>query len=126
MIDASERALLEETVRKAIAGATADGGAAIDAVLAQLGWREMLAAEPRDAIDIVFSALGSVHATATVLDDVLSSALGGTPDAGLAVLFPPFAAWDPPGRIDGDLLHARGLATPRAVQAGGMRVVCTR
>ena len=81
MIDASERALLQETVHKAIAGAgaTADGGAAVDAVLGQIGWLELLEAEPRDAIDIVFSELGAANATATALDDVLASVLGAAP-----------------------------------------------
>jgi hypothetical protein len=127
MIDAYERALLEQTVRKAIAGAcaTADGGTAIDAVLAQLGWLEMLDAEPGDAIDIVFSALGDANATATVLDDVVASALGAVPRADLAVLLPPFAAWEAPGRIDGSHLHARGLATARAATAGEILVVCS-
>ena len=45
--------------------------------------------------------------TATVLDDVVASALGTAPRADLAVLLPPFAAWEPPGRIDGDQLRAR-------------------
>jgi hypothetical protein len=126
MIDAAERALLEETVRAAIARAcaTADGETAIDAVVARLGWLELLDAEPRDALDIVFSALGTTNATATVLDDVVLSALGTRPHADLAVLLPRFAAWDPPGRIEGGHLDARGLATARAATAGEMLVVC--
>jgi len=128
MIDASERALLQETVRKAIAGAdaTAGGNAAVDAVLAQIGWLDLLESEPRDAVDIVFSELGLAHATATVLDDVLASALGLTPDAGLAVLLPPFATWDIPGRIEAGRAHARGLATARAATARELLVVCRR
>jgi len=122
MIDAAERAAMEETVRAAIAGA--DGGAAIDEVLGKLGWLEMLAAEPPDAIDIVFSALGATGATATALDDVVVSALGTQPRADLAVLLPRFAAWDPPGRIDANDLLARGLATARAATASDMLVVC--
>ena len=128
MIDASERALLEETVRKAIAGAgsAADGGTGVDAVLARLGWLDMLEAEPRDAIAIVFSALGAANAAATALDDVVASALGAAPDADLAVLLPRFAAWEPPGRFDRDELRAQGLATARAGRAGAMLVVCSR
>jgi len=127
MIDDSERALLEETVRKAIADAcaTPDGNTAVDAVLAQLGWLEMLDAAPREAVDIVFSALGAANAAATVLDDVIASALGTAPDADLAVLLPPFAAWNAPGRIDGSHLHARGLATARAATAREMLVLCS-
>jgi hypothetical protein len=124
MIDASERALLQETVRKAIAEASASGGAAVDAVLAQIGWLELLEAEPRDAIDIVFSELGTARAAATALDDVLASALGATPDADVAVLLPRFAAWDAPGRIDGGRVTAQGLATARAATARELLVVC--
>jgi len=122
MIDHSERAAMEETVRAAIAGA--DGGAATDEVLGKLGWLEMLAAEPPDAIDIVFSALGSTGGTATALDDVIVSALGTQPRADLAVLLPRFAAWDPPGRIEGEDLCAQGLATARAATARELLVVC--
>jgi len=119
MIDPDERALMEETVRSAIEGAlAADEDADIDAVLAQLGWREMLRDEPGDAIDIVFNALGATNATATALDDVILSALGREPRADLAVMLPRFAAWDPPGQIDADHLHAGSLATARAATAG--------
>jgi len=122
MIDAAERAAMEESVRAAIAGA--DGGAAIDEVLGKLGWLEMLAAEPPDAIDIVFSALGATNGMATALDDVIVSALGAKPRADLAVLLPRFAAWDPPGRIEGQDLFAQGLATARAATAGELLVIC--
>jgi hypothetical protein len=126
MIDASERAAMRETVRAAIADAlaTAGDGADIDAVLAKLGWLSMLDDEPDDAIEIVFSALGGAGATATALDDVVASALGQKPRADLAVLLPPFATWDPPGRIEADDLQAEGLATARAATAAEMLVVC--
>jgi hypothetical protein len=122
MIDAADRVAMEETVRAAIAGA--DGNAAIDEVLGKLGWLEMLAAEPADAIEVVFGALGTSHGAATALDDVILSALGTEPRADLAVLLPRFAAWSPPGRIDADELHAQGLATARAATAGDLVVVC--
>jgi hypothetical protein len=126
MIDAGERGAMEAAVRGAIADAQASAGegADIDAVLARLGWLEMLAREPDDALDIVFGALGAAAATATALDDVMASALGHEPHADLAVLLPPFAAWAPPGRIDAGDLRARGLATARAAGAGEMLVVC--
>src|SRR5207247_2397882 len=76
------------------------------------------------AVDIVFRALGAANATATVLDDVVVSALGMEPRADLAVLLPRFAAWDPPGRIDPDHFDARGIATARAATAAEMLVVC--
>lgn len=124
MIGADERMVMAETVRGAIADAVAGADADIDAVLANLGWLEMLADEPDDAIDIVFGALGAVNATSTALDDVVASALGQNPGADLAVLLPRFAGWDPPGRIDADELDAQGLATGRAATAKQMLVVC--
>jgi hypothetical protein len=93
-MDGAERALLQATVAEALAGV--DDGR-IDAVLADLGWLEMLAAEPRDAVAIVFRALGTGHATATALDDVVVAGLGHAPRPELAVLLPRFASWDPPG-----------------------------
>jgi hypothetical protein len=122
MIDAAERAAMEASVRAALADA--DGGAAVDEVLGRLGWLELLDAEPSDAIDVVFSALGAANATSTALDDVVASALGTKPRADLTVLLPRFAAWDPPGRIEGESLCARGLTTARAATAGEMLVVC--
>ena len=111
MIDAQERALMEETVRGALADAVGTAGEAadVDAALAKLGWRELLRDEPDDAIAIVFAALGATNTTATALDDVLVSALGEKPRDDLAVLLPRFCAWDPPG--------AEGLATSRAASA---------
>ena len=83
MIGADARVVMQETIRGAIA--TAGEDADIDAVLAHLGWLEMLDDEPDDAIDIVFSALGAANATAAALDDVVVSALGQKPRADLAV-----------------------------------------
>ena len=126
MIDADQRAVMEETVRGAIADALAraDEGADVGAVLARLGWLELLDGEPGDAVGIVFGALGATNASATALDDVLVSALGREPRADIAVLLPQFAAWDPPGRIDAGNLYARSLATARAATASEMLVVC--
>jgi hypothetical protein len=119
VMDAAERALLEATVRDAIAGA----GAEVDHALAGLGWLEMLDAEPSDAVQIVFTALGNANASATALDDVVVVALDMKPRAELAVLLPPFAAWTPPARTDGDVAHAHGLATARITTAKELLVV---
>jgi hypothetical protein len=127
VIDAEERALMEETVSGALADAVATAGdpSDFDAVLAKLGWLEMLHEQPDDAIGIVFGALGATNATATALDDVLATALGREPRADLAVLLPPFAAWDAPGRLEGSDLQASGLATARAARACELLVPCT-
>ena len=125
-MDAPDRALLEATVRDALvdAGAKGEGVAAFDGILAELGWLEMLDAEPRDAIDIVFTALGHANGTATVLDDVVVTALGVKPRADVAVLLPRFATAEVPGRVDGGAVEALGLATARAVTATELLVVC--
>jgi Acyl-CoA dehydrogenase, C-terminal domain len=127
MIDAEERASMEETVRGALADAVANGGetADVDGVLAKLDWLEMLREHPDDAIGIVFGALGATNATATALDDVMATALGWEPRADLAVLLPPFGGWDPPGRVGGRGLHGRGLATARVAEARDLLIVCT-
>lgn len=122
MIDADECALMEQTVRGALVGAVADADD-VDAVLAKLGWQEMLRDEPDDAIAIVFGALGRTNAVATALDDVLAMALGLEPRADLAVVLPPFGSWAPPGSQAGEV-RADGLATLRAAHARELLVVC--
>jgi hypothetical protein len=123
MIDAEERALMEETVRGALADAVADGDD-VDAVLAKLGWRELLRDEPGDAIAIVFGALGRTNAVATPLDDVLATALGLEPRSDLAVVLPPFGDWAAPGSEAGEV-QVEGLATVRAAHARQLLVVCS-
>jgi len=120
-MEAAERTLLEATVRAALA----DTAASTDAALTDVGWLEMLEVEPRDAVGIVFGALGATNTMATALDDVVVSALGLVPRADLAVLLPPFGTWDVPGRIDGGHADALGLTTARAVTARDLVVVCT-
>ncbi|MFA5885251.1 MAG: acyl-CoA dehydrogenase family protein [Acidimicrobiia bacterium] len=124
-MDAAERALLEETVRDAVTSAAVDarGTGSLDGVLTDLGWLEMLYAEPRDAVAIVFTALGAANASASVLDDVVVAALGVAPRADLAVLLPPFASWAAPGAIGGGRVEAVGLMTARAATATDVLVV---
>ena len=102
----------------------ADGGAAVDSVLAGLGWLDMLEAEPRDAIDVVFTALGETNGVATALDDVVLAALGIEPSPDLAIVLPRFAAWDCPGRVVAGEAHAAGLTSARIATASGVVVVC--
>jgi hypothetical protein len=126
MIDAEERAAMEATLRGALGEAAASGAGAseVDAVLAKLGWLELLRDEPDDAIAIVFATCGVTNAAATALDDVLAVALGHEPRGDLAVILPGFAAWHPPGRVEGSDLRAEGLSTARAARAGELLVVC--
>ncbi|MBM3660696.1 MAG: acyl-CoA dehydrogenase [Actinobacteria bacterium] len=83
----------------------------------------MLDAEPRDAVEIVFTALGLANATAGVLDDVLAVACGVEPRPDLAVLLPRFGAWAPAAEaIDGEK-RIDGLATARGATATDLLVV---
>ncbi|MEV7015940.1 acyl-CoA dehydrogenase family protein [Streptomyces sp. NPDC093991] len=75
-MDAEERELLEQTLRKTMAGAS---GTALDASLADLGWAEMLAEEAGTAIPLVFRLLGETGAHASVLNDVVLRETGGPP-----------------------------------------------
>jgi acyl-CoA dehydrogenase-like protein len=127
MMDATERALLEETVGAALAsaGSMADTGPAADAALTGIGWLEMLEAEPSDAMGIVFGALGATNAMATALDDVIVAALGLPPRADLAVLLPQFGEWGGPGRVTGSTGSGIGLTTARATVARDLLVVGT-
>src|SRR4051812_23526219 len=104
-MDAAERALLADAVGSAVTDDAADA----DGVLAELGWLEMLDAEPRDAIAIVFESLGTAGAAATALDDVVVTALGMPPRVDLAALLPPFGAWAAPGGVADGEAHAAGL-----------------
>ncbi|MFI6465903.1 acyl-CoA dehydrogenase family protein [Streptomyces sp. NPDC050528] len=78
-MDAAERDLLAETLRKTM---TAASGQALDAALADLGWAELLAEQPDMAVPIAFRLLGETGAHAPLLNDVLLHAagrpLGGT------------------------------------------------
>jgi hypothetical protein len=120
-METAERALLEKAVRDAIQGSSSAGA---DDVLARLGWPEMLEAEPRDAVAVVFTELGVANATATVLDDVIVNALDLEPRPEVAALLPPFASWDHPGRLDAGTAHAIGLSTARIAGATDLVVVC--
>ena len=113
-MDQNERALLEKTVLDTL---SSDGGADADDALGELGWPEMLADEPSDAVTVVFRALGATNRAASVLDDVVLSALGLEPSAHVAIVLPPFGESVPPA--PGGI----GLATARAARASEVLVV---
>ncbi|MCX4816010.1 acyl-CoA dehydrogenase family protein [Streptomyces sp. NBC_01239] len=78
-MDAAERDLLTETLRKTM---TATSGPALDTALAHLGWAELLTEKPDLAVRVAFRLLGETGAHAPLLNDVLLHAagrpLGGT------------------------------------------------
>lgn len=85
-MEAEERALLAATVDGVVAAAANREAATIDTALSELGWLEMLGAEPRTAVGVVFEALGRHGAPPTVLDDVVVVALGLDASPARAVL----------------------------------------
>lgn len=72
-MDAAERDLLTETLRKTM---TAASGQTLDAALADLGWAELLAEQPDIAVPLAFRLLGETGAHAPLLNDVLLNAAG--------------------------------------------------
>jgi hypothetical protein len=122
-MDANERALLDSTVRDALDGAAGQPPAAVDKVLGDLGWLEMLAAEPRDAVGIVFGALGATNLAATAIDDVMLAALGIEPRPDLAICLPAYGTWDPPGRVGTGVSSGRAATAKELVVLTGLDAV---
>lgn len=104
-LDPQDRALLAESVDAALERST--DHASGDRLLAELGWLDMLAAEPADAVAVVFDTLGRTNAVATALDDVVATALGRPP--GGAVILPAWGTATPPA-VDG---RVHGLSSAR-------------
>ncbi|HEX5095781.1 MAG TPA: acyl-CoA dehydrogenase family protein [Acidimicrobiia bacterium] len=95
----------------------------IDDALAELGWLDMLATEPDDAIAIVFETLGALNATASVLDDVVVTGLGLLPSPTLAAALPAFGTWVAPGPA---ALATARVTTATEIVAGGHPVPIAR
>ena len=110
-MEAAELELLDKSVRHAL---TSEPDA--DDALEAIGWSDVLAAEPRDAVSVVFAALGDLNAVASALDDVLLDAMGGAVAAGAAVALPAFGRWEPPGTLRNGNLEIDGLALGRVAR----------
>jgi hypothetical protein len=108
-MDTAERALLAESFGGAIADGVSTGAHDVDAVLAELGWLDLLDADPSIAVEVVFAAVGAANARTTALDDVIAYALGLEQRADRAMCLPAFATWDAPG--------SAGLASARVATA---------
>jgi len=130
-MDAADRELLQSTIHDALAAhAEANPTAATDAmlgvparaddVLADLGWFEMLEAEPRDAVSIVAHELGATDTYASILDDVFAAALAVEPRADLAVVLPAYPGTAYPAHGSGG---AAGIGTSRTSNASELLVV---
>ncbi|HEX5944844.1 MAG TPA: acyl-CoA dehydrogenase family protein [Acidimicrobiales bacterium] len=125
-MDAEERGLFAKSLEHATARHT---GAELDAALAELGWRDAFAADPRAAVATLFELQGATATTSGALDVVLADALGPGPasapgpDGGVGVVLPALGASDPPGRVEGDRLVVRGLGTADLARRSGVLVV---
>jgi hypothetical protein len=107
-VDADDLELLEKSVRHALTS-EADADEALEAI----GWSDVIAAEPRDAVSVVFGALGDLNAVASSLDDVMLDSLGVASTLGGAVALPAFGGWEPPGTVRDGSLEIDGLALAR-------------
>jgi alkylation response protein AidB-like acyl-CoA dehydrogenase len=104
-MDAEER----ELFAKSLDGMTArHAGAALDAALDDLGWRDALPDDPRTAVGLLFERQGAAGASSAALDAVLLAALDpdGRLDTGrggrAALVLPALGGTDPPGSAAGD------------------------
>ncbi len=109
-----ELELFDRGVRHAT---TTCSGAALDDALADLGWRDALAADRRTAVSLLFECQGAANATSSALHHLLTVGLGLAVGRGLdderqpAVILPPLRTWRAPGRLSGQRCTVGGLAT---------------
>ncbi|MGI8329484.1 acyl-CoA dehydrogenase family protein [Actinomadura scrupuli] len=105
-MDAAERDLLAETLRKAMAAAT---GRVLDQAMVELGWPDLLAELPDVAVPLVFRLLGETGAHAPLVNDVLLDAAGGRVGGTLPLPYAggSWVVWEradrTSGALDGDL-----------------------
>ena len=108
-MDAQDLALLETSVAGAVE--THAGHEDTEQALTDLGWSDMLDAEPTAAAAIVFSRLGTANASSSAVDDVVARHVGLP--LGTAVIHPPWGQPFPHNRSSADALEAGGTAGPR-------------
>ena len=108
MIDGAELELFARTLRRATASHT---GAALDAALEVVGWRDAMAADARAAVSTLFALQGEDNAVSSALDQVVVEALGFDQGSKAAVVLPALGRCSPPGEIAGERLAIRGLGT---------------
>lgn len=83
------------------------------AALFDLGWAEVLAAAPAQAVATAFRALGTTGSAAGILDDVVAHALGLEPEAATAVALPAPVRSAPAGTLADGRLVVDGTASSR-------------
>ena len=113
--------LLDQFVRGLRHATEQQTGAALDAALEALGWRDAMAHDPRVAIATLFELQGRANATSSALGHVVTHALG-LGDETPTVVLPSIGRWHPPGALDGHRLRVDGLTT-RSARSGGRALV---
>lgn len=103
MIDGDDLELLARSIRHA---AASHAGAALDAALVEVGWRDALAVDPRAAVALHFEAQGRATTTSSALDQLIVAACGVEADA---VVLPAPGRWTPPVESSGDRWVVRGI-----------------
>jgi len=108
-MEGAELELFERGIRRAT---DSGSGAALDAALAGLGWRDALAEDRRRAVSVLFECQGAANVTSSALSQLLLVGLGlGPGDRPTTVLLPLLRTRDAPGRLQDDRCVVRGLAT---------------
>lgn len=114
-IDADDLSLLASGFEAAMSRGA--DPAATTAALFDLGWDDVLAASPAQAVATGFRALGATGSAVGILDDVLTHALGLEVSAEVAVVLPAPPVTTPPARHRGDVLTVDGVVTARLEHA---------
>jgi hypothetical protein len=108
-MEGAELDLFDRGIRHAT---RSSGGAALDAALAELGWRDALTAYRRTAVSLLFECQGAANVTSSALSQLLAVGLDlEDRNRPTTVLLPPLRTRYAPGRLTGDRCVVRGLAT---------------
>jgi hypothetical protein len=108
MIEGEDLELFERSLRNAAEQHTGD---ALDAAVAELGWRDALSFDTRAAVSTLFELQGEACATSSALDHVVAFAIGRELDGSTSVALPAIASCDAPGLLQHERIAVRGLAT---------------
>ncbi|WP_040830977.1 acyl-CoA dehydrogenase family protein [Nocardia jiangxiensis] len=120
-LDAETRTVIAESLREMFAART--GRASLAPLLAELGWADVLAEDPRAAVGLLFTEHGRALASSRALDDVVLAELPEVTAADLrrAVVYPSGTIDLPPagGPIDGVVLGSLDDVDEVVVPAAG-------
>jgi len=111
VIDADDLAMLAAGFTGALREAA--GPAEATAALFELGWADVLETSPAQAITTAFTALGATGASAAIVDDVVTHALGLGVQPDTCVVLPAPGRAGPPGHREGDRILVDGSVSRR-------------